>query len=95
MIPSNYTIEEILSYVLAEEEANAIRERMDDVLLKAKEQEEELREAESRIERLEEQLYFANELIENIEIYCKDHIGRKKELIQYIRSCIEESSFER
>ena len=63
-------------------------------LVEEKEKEKELEQTEKRLELIEEQLYFAQELIDGIEAITRTET-RAKDLKKAIESAIENSYLER
>jgi len=94
MIPSNFTLEEIIKYALPREISDTLQPYFDKILEEITAKEEELVYLRRREELLSEQLYFAVDLIEEIEDRCKQ-TGTKKELVKGITYSIENSMFER
>jgi chromosome segregation ATPase len=95
MIHSNFTLQEVLRY--SENEpgfVEAVRERVDDLYSKVEKAESEQRYLQSRIEALEEQLYFARVLIDNIEISL-ERCNSAKQARNALQDALSESYFER
>lgn len=87
---TNASFEEIVRYGTDEQ----LRESLGREANRLAEAQDEIKQQDRRIEILEEQLYFAEELLELIEQAC-DSETRARDLKRAIKAAIENSSLER
>jgi uncharacterized protein YoxC len=91
--PSNYTLEEVLANVELPVE---IKERIEQLIPDIEEKNEEIDSLERDVEDLQEQLYYARELLQNIFDACKNDFRFKetKNLVIALQNYAEDSYFE-
>lgn len=90
-IPSNVTAEDFFVYFCKDENAKEFYEQVVEEKIK---QEEENVHLKRDMELIEEQLYFAKQLIGDLE-YLLKHETRLTEVKKKFRDCLEQSSLER
>lgn len=90
-IPGNTSPEEFFKYHCTDENAKAFYEK---AAMESEKALADIRYANSRIEALEEQLYFARELLDNLETAI-DQTTRMSEFKRCFFIALEDSCFER